>query len=84
MFLFENEGQYSKVLPTIHPLFQHLRKEAGGFPMFPPCLESQFDPTFVYLLSFFCLVLLLFLSYPFLLLVHSPDLFFPKPPFTES
>ena len=30
-----------------------------------------------------CLVLLLFLSYPFLLLVHSPNLFFPKPPFSK-
>ena len=36
-------------------------------------------------LLFFCLVLSLFLSYPFLLffLAHSPDLFFPKPPFSE-
>ena len=33
---------------------------------------------------FFCLVLSLFLSlYPFLLLAYSPDLFFPKPPFSE-
>ena len=29
----------------------------------------------------FCLVLLLL--YPFLLLAHSPDFFFPKPPFSE-
>ena len=34
-------------------------------------------------LLFFCLVLLLFLSDPFLLLGHSPDFFFPKPPFSE-
>ena len=33
--------------------------------------------------SFFCLVLLLFLSYPFLLRAHSPDFFSPKPPFSE-
>ena len=32
---------------------------------------------------FFCLVLSLFLSYPFQLLAHSPDLFFPKPLFSE-
>ena len=53
--------------------------------MSPPCLESQgcqFDPTFLYLFSF-CLVLLLFLSCPFLLLAHSPDLFFPKHSFSE-
>ena len=31
----------------------------------------------------FCLVLLLFQSYFFLLLVHSPDFFFPKPPFSK-
>ena len=37
----------------------------------------------VYPLLFFCLVLSLFLSYPFLLLAHSPDLFSPKPPFSE-
>ena len=43
----------------------------------------QFDPTFLYLLLFFSLVLSLFLSYPFLLLAHSPDLFFPKPKFSE-
>ena len=33
-------------------------------------------------LLFFCLVLLLFLCYPFYSLVHSPDLFFPKPTFS--
>ena len=62
------------------------RREAGGFLMYPPCLESQgyqFDPTFMYLLLFFCLVLLLFLSDRFLLLTHSPDFFFRKPPFSE-
>ena len=32
---------------------------------------------------FFCLVLSLFLSYPFLVLAHFPDFFFPKPPFSE-
>ena len=32
-------------------------------------------------LLFFCLALSLFLSDPFLLLAHSSDLFFPKPPF---
>ena len=32
----------------------------------------------------FFLVLLLFLSYPFLLWTHSPDFFFPKPPFSEK
>ena len=59
----------------------------GGFLMSPPCMESQgcqFDPTFLYLLS--CslpIVLSLFLSYPLQLLSHSPDLFFPKPPFSE-
>ena len=60
------------------------RREAGVFLMSPPCLESQgcqFDPTFIYLLLFFCLALSLFLSYPFLLLTHSPGLFFPKPHF---
>ena len=38
----------------------------------------QFDPTFVYIspLLFFCLVLLLFVSYPVLLLAHSPDFCF--------
>ena len=36
-----------------------------------------------YLLLFFCLVLLLFLSYPFPLLAHSPDFVLPKPPFFE-
>ena len=35
-------------------------------------------------LLFFCLVLLLFLSYPFLLLAHSPDIFSPKPPFSRK
>ena len=34
-------------------------------------------------LLFFCLILLLFLPYPCLLLAHSPDFFFPKPPFSE-
>ena len=55
------------------------RREAGGFWCLPPvCRESQgcqFDPTFLYLLLFFCLVLLLFLSEPFMLLAHSPDVF---------
>ena len=48
--------------------------------MSPPCLESQgyqFDPTFLYLVLVFWLVLLLCLSDPFLLLAHSPDFFFP-------
>ena len=35
-------------------------------------------------LLFFCLVLPLFLSYLFLLLARYPDLFFPKPPFSEK
>ena len=50
--------------------------------MSPHCLEiesmgCQFDPAFLYLspLLFFYLVLSLFLSYPFLLLVHSLDFF---------
>ena len=53
--------------------------------MSPPCLESQgcqvLIPLFynVYPLLVFCLVLL----HPFLLLAHSPDLLFPKPPFSE-
>ena len=34
-------------------------------------------------LLFFCKVLSLFLSYPFLLSAHSPDLLFPKPPLSE-
>ena len=38
----------------------------------------------IFPLLFFCLiVLLLLLSYPFLLLAHSPDFFFPKVPFSE-
>ena len=63
------------------------RREAGGLLMsrFPPppppplsCLESQgcqFNPTLYIPLLFFCLALSLFLSYPFLLLAHCPDLF---------
>ena len=54
-------------------------KEGRGFLMFRPCLESegfQFDPTFLLSLPlFFCLVLLLFLSYHFLPLAHSSDFF---------
>ena len=39
---------------------------------------------YIYLLFlFFCLVLSLFLSYPFLLLANSPDFFFPKPSFSK-
>ena len=34
-------------------------------------------------LLFFCLILSLFMSYLFLLLAHFPDLFFPKPPYSE-
>ena len=34
------------------------------------------------LLLFFCLVLSFFLSFPFLFLARSRDLFFPKPPFS--
>ena len=41
-------------------------------------LDCSISPLF-----FFCLVLSLFLSYPILLLAHSPDLFFPKPLFSE-
>ena len=53
----------------------------------PPCLKSQgcqFDTTF-YISSFVLLpiILLLFVSSPFLLWARSPDLFFPKPPFSE-
>ena len=45
----------------------------------------QFDPTLKKKssLSFFCLVLSLFLSDPVLLLAHSPVFFFPKDPFSE-
>ena len=53
----------------------------------PPCLESQgcqFDPSFLISpILFFCIVLLLFLSFPFLLLTHFPDFCFPKPSFSE-
>ena len=54
--------------------------------MSPPCLESQgcqFDSTVLYRspLLFFCLVLSLFLSYPFLVWAHSSNLFSPKPLF---
>ena len=61
----------------------------GGFLMFPPpplsgilglSVWSHFSIT---PLLFFCLVLLHFLSYPLLLLAHSPDLFPPKPTFSE-
>ena len=48
--------------------------------MSPTCPESQgcrFGLTFLCSLLFFCQVLLLFLSYPFLVLAHSADLFFP-------
>ena len=45
---------------------------------------SKFFISYISPLLFFCLVLLLFLSYPFLLLAHSPDFFFPKPPFSKS
>ena len=65
-------------------------KGGRGCLMSPPCLKSQccqFDPNFLklYLLFvfFFCLILLLFLSDPFLPLAHTPDFFshnlhFPK------
>ena len=70
----------------------HPWRKAGRFLMFPSCLESQvcqFDPILLYknrynLLMFFCLVLLLFLSYPFRLLALSSltsfslNLHFPK------
>ena len=35
-------------------------------------------------LLFFCLALFLFLSYPFVLLAHSRDFFFSKPPFSKE
>ena len=52
--------------------------------MSPPCLKSQGCQLIpLYPVFFFCHVLSLFLSYPFLCLAHSPDLFFPKSPFSE-
>ena len=53
-----------------------------------PCLESQgfhfqFWSHFYLSLLLFCQVLLLFLSYPFLLLALSPDFFSPKAPFSK-
>ena len=64
-------------------------KGGRGFLMSPPVRNLRavsLIPLFYnYVLS--CssaLVLLLFLSCPFLLLVHSPDLFFPKPPSPKS
>ena len=43
----------------------------------------HFSILYISLLLLFCLALLLFLSYPFLLLAHSPEFFVPKPPFSE-
>ena len=61
----------------------------GGriFLMSPPVWKLRavsLSPLF-YISSFVLLpsVLLLFLSYPFLLLAHSSDFFFPKPPFSK-
>ena len=58
------------------------RTEVGGVLMSPPCLESQgchavWSHFSISSLLFLCLLLPLFLSYPFMLLAHSPDLFFP-------
>ena len=62
------------------------RREAGGF------LMSHLSGIIgavglihfsIYPPLFFCLVLSLFLSYPFMLLAHSPDLFFLKLPFSK-
>ena len=46
-------------------------------------LSCSLIPFFYISSLVFCIFLLLFLSYLFLLLAHSPDLFFPKPPFSE-
>ena len=53
--------------------------------VFPPVWNLRAASLIFYIspLLFFCLVLLLFLSDPFLLLALSPDFFFPKPPFPE-
>ena len=63
-------------------------ESAGDSDVSPPVWNLRalsFIPLFyVSPLLFFCLVLSLFLCYPFLLLAHSPDLFFPKSPFSES
>ena len=60
----------------------------GDFWCLPPVwnlrVVSVWSLAYISPLLCFCLVLLLFLSCLFLLLSHSPDLFFPKPPFPKS
>ena len=65
------------------PLVSVPPKGGRGFMMSPSWNLRAFSliPRFYISLLFFCLVLLLPLSYP--LLVHSSDFFFPKPPFSE-
>ena len=84
-----SDADVEKVLDSYHKkvLFSSVCSPLKGgrvFLMSPPCLESQgcqIDPTFsISPLLFFFLVLSFFLCYPFLVLAHSPDLFFPKPP----
>ena len=55
------------------------RREAGDLWCLPPIWNLRavglISLFYIYLLLFFCLVLSLFLSYPFLLLAHFPDFF---------
>ena len=60
-------------------------KGGWGFMMCPPCLESQ-GVSLIPLFYISCFVLpspVALSVYPFLLLAHSPDFFFSKPPFSE-
>ena len=78
-----SDGLFVQQCLTVLFLFLFFVPLKGGreFLMSPHCLESGLSVWSHYIISpllFFCLVLLLFLSYPFLLLAHSPDLFFLK------
>ena len=83
-FNFSLNGGRCSALSTSGPL---PLKGGRGFLMSPPLSGISGRSIWSYFsispLLLFCLVLLLFLSYPFLLLAYSPDFFFPKPPFSE-
>ena len=69
-------------------LLHRMAPPSGIYDVSPPVWNlravSLISLFYISPLLFFCLVLLLFVSNPFLLLAHSLDFFFLKSPFSEA